>query len=105
MREGKPKEREEKKMTREELKALVEQCGDDIDMYEFDDEEEIELTVNDFGGFDEDWCEIDREYDVEKVHELFETLKKECIEFDEDFYTTFQFDGFYVTWGYGSYDI
>lgn len=92
-------------MTREELRALVEQCGDDIDMYEFDDEEEIELTVNDFGGFDEDWGEIDREYDTEKVHELYEILKKECNECDEDFYTTFKFDTFYITWGYTSYDI
>lgn len=92
-------------MTREELRALVEQCGDDIEMYEFDDDEEISITVNDFAGFDEDWCEIDREYDVEKVQGLYDVLKRECNECDEDFYTTFQFDDFYITWGYGSYDI
>lgn len=91
-------------MTREELKELVAQY-EDVEMYEYEDDEEIKLTVNDFEGFDDHWSEILRDYDEEKVDELYDTLKKECKEFDEDFYTTFEFDDFYITWGYGSYDI
>lgn len=91
-------------MTREELREMVEQYKD-VEMYEYEDDKEISLTVKDFEGFDEDWHEIDREYDEEKVDELFETLKRECIEFVEDFYTTFEFGEFYITWGYASYDI
>lgn len=91
-------------MTREELRAMMEQY-EDVEMYEYEDDREISLTVKDFEGFDEDWHEIDREYDEEKVDELFEILKRECIEFDEDFYTTFEFGEFYITWGYASYDI
>ena len=71
----------------------------------FDDDNSIDIEVNDFEGFDEDWNEIDREFDTEIVNKVFNALKDNCIEYIEDFYTTFKFDTFTVSWGYVSYNI
>ena len=72
------------------------------------DEEDVALvrvTVEDFDGFDEDWHEVERYYDVDAVDALFDWLEEHCLTMEEDFYTIFHFEGFDVSWGYASYDI
>ena len=55
---------------------------------------------------DDEWAEIIRDVENgELVDSIYETLKKEAISVDEDFYVEFKFDGFSVSWGYASYNI
>jgi len=63
----------------------------------------IDLTFEDFEGFDEDWSEICRDYAEPKLVEELEEFISEVAE--GDFYQTFEFDGVSYQVGYGSYDI
>ena len=90
-------------MTYEEVMALLETLGDDVTVTERGDT--IRVTVEDFEGFDDDWCEIDRDYDEDAVDEVLEALEAHCAEVVDDFYTDYYFDGFSVRVGYASYDI
>ena len=56
-------------------------------------------------GFDEEWCEVFRDYDEEAVAELVEWLEEHAVEVEDDFYAVYHFEGFEVHLGYGSYDI
>ena len=78
---------------------------EDVSVYEFSSGTRIDLTVEDFDGFDEDWCEVFRDYDVEAVAELVEWLEEHAVEVEDDFYAVYHFEGFEVHLGYGSYDI
>lgn len=78
---------------------------EDVSVDVWEDGKEIIVTVEDFGGFDEDWCEIYHEYDEEKVDALEEWLEEHCEREYGDFYTYYEFDGFSVQWGYSSMDI
>ena len=47
-----------------------------------------------------------RDYDdADAVKAFEEMLRAEALEVDDDFYTTYHFDGFIVKVGYTSYDI
>lgn len=84
--------------------AMLEQVEDvSVDVWE--DGKEIIVTVEDFDGFDEEWCEIFRDYDEEKVDALEEWLEEHCEREHGDFYRYYEFDGFSVQWGYASMDI
>ncbi len=78
---------------------------EDVLVDERKDGKEIVVIVDDFEGFDEDWCEIEREYDEEKVDALQEWLEEHCECEYGDFYRYYEFDGFSVKWGYSSMDI
>ena len=65
----------------------------------------IDVMVLDFDGFDSDYCEIEREYDEDKVDEVLEWLEEQCQECVLDYYQEYSFDGFFVQVGYASYDI
>ena len=78
---------------------------EDVSVYEFSSGERIDLTVEDFDGFDEDWREIFRDYDEEAVAELLDWLEEHAVEVEDDFYTVYHFEGFEVHLGFGSYDI
>lgn len=86
-----------------EVIALLNANATEFDIIDFDDI--IYVEINDFEGFDDNWSEIIRDYDTEIVNKVFNTLKDNCIEYIEDFYTTFKFEGFKVSWGYASYNI
>ena len=91
-------------MTFEMMIAAIEALGNDA-FYDVVGEE-INITLNDFAGFDEDYCEIMRDYDNEQAVENF--LKKhnnESISFKDNFYKDYKFDGFTVSLGYASFDI
>jgi hypothetical protein len=66
----------------------------------------IDLTIDDFEGFDEDWSEIDRDFiDAEAVEEVLEWLKKNADRVDGDFYRNYYFGDIVVEVDYTSYDI
>ena len=66
----------------------------------------IYLTIDDFGGFDENWSEIDREFEnADAVEEVLNWLKNNA-DFIEDHYCRlYHFDNIVVTVGYTSQDI
>ena len=75
--------------------------------YEYDEEEKsLEVTGEDFDGFDENWSELDNEdFDEEKWDEFIRFLKDNCKESIDDYYARYVFDNFYVEIGYSSYEI
>lgn len=91
-------------MTMEMVMELLATAGDDLIVMDWDDS--IDVEVNDFEGFDDDWAEIIRDVENgELVDEIYKTLKREALSVDEDFYVEFQFEGFSLSWGYASYNI
>ena len=91
-------------MTREMVLELLATLGADVDVYERMDGT-VRVTVQDFEGFDEEWSEVDRDYDEDAVDAVYERLEAEASEVSGDFYRYFQFDGFTVVWGYASMDV
>lgn len=66
----------------------------------------IDLTINDFEGFDEDWSEVDREFvDANAVEEVLEWLEENANCVDGDFYRRYQFGEIVVEVDYTSSDI
>ena len=66
----------------------------------------IDLTIDDFDGFDEDWNEIDREFvDEDLVDEVLEWLEENADYVDGDFYRYYYFGEIVVEVGYSSFDI
>lgn len=92
-------------MTREMMVAAIEALGADAFLWERTDGL-LNVTLEDFEGFDENWSEIDREYDDgEAVDAFLEMLEAECSSQEGDFYVTYHFEGFDVKLGYASFDI
>jgi hypothetical protein len=92
-------------MTREMMLAVIEALGADASLW---DEEAycLDVTLEDFEGFDENWSEIDREYDDEEAVDAFlEILETECLSSEGNFYVVYHFEGFDVRLGYASFDI
>ena len=91
-------------MTYEKVLEMAEALGNDAIVFDFN--HQISVDFNDFEGFDEHWSEIMRDYDDPDAVEAFEEmLRSEALSIDDDFYTTYHFDGFTVKVGYTSYDI
>lgn len=91
-------------MTREMVLELLATLGSDVDVYERMDGT-IRVTVQDFEGFDEEWSEVEADYDEDAVDAVYERLEAEASEAEGDYYRYFQFDDFTVVWGYASMDI
>ena len=92
-------------MTREMMLTAIEALGADASLW---DEEDycLDVTLEDFEGFDADWSEVDREYDDEEAVDAFlEMLEAECSSREGDFYVVYHFEGFDVQLGYASFDI
>ena len=92
-------------MTREMMLATIEALGADASLW---DEEDycLDVTLEDFEGFDENWSEIYRKYDDPKAVKRFEEmLETECLSQEGDFYVVYHFEGFDVCLGYASFDI
>ena len=91
-------------MTREKMMNMIKDLKNDATYFEY--KGIIHVDLDDFEGFDENWDEQFREYDdADAVENFLDTLEKEALEIDEDYYTTYKFDGFAVKLGYTSYDI
>lgn len=65
----------------------------------------IEVIVEDFEGFDDDWCEVDAEYDEDAVDLFFEWLEEHCDSHEGDFYHSYYFGELEIEIGYASMDI
>ena len=66
----------------------------------------IELSINDFEGFDEHWSEIDREFiDEDAVGEVLKWLEENADYIDGYLYRYYHFGEIIVEVGYTSYDI
>ena len=88
--------------------AMLEKMSEDVEYYVHKvegEKPELEITVYDFEGFDEDWTEIMREYDVDAVRNLIDWLEEHCISEDDNLYSYYYFEDFDVQLGYSSYDI
>ena len=91
-------------MTFEKMIAAIEALGDDAS-YDVVDRT-INVTLCDFDGFDDDWCEVMRNYDNEQaVEDFLKMLADECLSFNDDFYKDYEFGDFTVSLGYESFDI
>ena len=87
----------------EQIIEMLEKVGDSITYYVSGSE--IDVVVQDFDGFDEDWCEIDADYDEDAVDGLTEWLEEHCDSHDGDFYHYYYFGEIEVCFGYASFDI
>ena len=92
-------------MTIEIITAQLDRISADSDYYVHGNN--IDLTINDFEGFDDDWCEVDREFvDAEKtVEEVLDWLEENADSVDGDFYHYYHFGNIVVVVGYTSFDI
>lgn len=67
---------------------------------------EITLTINDFEGFDDNWQEIDREFeDLDAVEKVLDWLEENADRIEGDFYQYYYFGEIVVCVGYTSFDI
>lgn len=85
--------------------AMLEEMTEDVDYYVRHNGTELIITVEDFEGFDDDWSEVMRDYDVEAVERLIEWLEEHCVSEEGDLYSYYHFEGFDVQLGYTSFDI
>ena len=92
-------------MGREEVMALLASAGEDLEVMEYEGSDVVRVTVQDFEGFDDDWSEIDREYDEERLDAIQEALEAGALSVEGDYYVDYEFEGFVVRWGYASMDI
>ena len=66
----------------------------------------IDLTIDDFEGFDKDWSEVDREFvDANAVEEILEWLEENADFIDGNLYHYYHFGDIVVEVGYTSFDI
>ena len=91
-------------MTIEIITAQLDRISADSDYYVHGNN--IDLTINDFEGFDDDRCEVDREFvDAETVEEVLDWLEENADSVDGDFYHYYHFGNIVVVVGYTSFDI
>ena len=89
------------KMMKEQLNALCK----DITFWEWDDENKLDVTVEDFEGFDEDWDEVYADIDDDAVEKMIEWLESHCDSHEGDLYHYYTFGDLVVCLGWASYDI
>ena len=91
-------------MTIEIITAQLDRISADSDYYVHGNN--IDLTITDFEGFDDDWCEVDREFvDAETVEEVLDWLEENADSVDGDFYHYYHFGDIVVEVGYTSFGI
>ena len=92
-------------MTREQVLELLKSAGNDLLIYE--DKSKIDVTVEDFEGFDSNWCEIYRPLDNwDLVYSIKKQIKEAAVSVSKSgMCKVYCFDGFQVVWGCASFDI
>lgn len=66
----------------------------------------IRLTIDDFEGFDEDWNEVEREYEnPTAVEEVLDWLEENADNVEYDLYDYYHFGDITVVVGFTSFDI
>ena len=92
-------------MTMEMMKEQLEALCEDISFWEYDDENKLDVTIEDFEGFDEDWCEVFADIDDDAVEVMIDWLESHCDSHEGDFYYYYTFGDLVVCLGWASYDI
>ena len=92
-------------MTMEMMKEQLNALCKDITFWEWDDENKLDVTVEDFEGFDEDWDEVYADIDDDAVEVMIEWLESHCDSHEGDFYYYYTFGDLVVGLGWASYDI
>ena len=87
----------------EQIIAMLVELGDSVSYSVHEDH--IDVTVEDFEGFDEDWCEVDAEYDEDAVDGFVEWLEEHCDHHEGDYYHSYYFGELEIEIGYASMDI
>lgn len=92
-------------MTKEQIIEVMDSLGEDVTY--FYRKGVLYVTLEDFAGFDEDWNEIDRDYDnPEAVDDFLIMLEENSRSYDSvGCYEVYGFDGFEVMLGCASFDI
>ncbi len=88
-------------MMKEQLNALCE----DISFWEWENENKLDVTVEDFEGFDEDWDEVYADIDDDAVNKMIEWLESHCDSHEGDLYHYYTFGDLVVCLGWASFDI
>ena len=88
-------------MMKEQLNAL---CND-ISFWEWENENKLDVTVEDFEGFDEDWDEVYADIDDDAVEKMIEWLESHCDSHEGDLYHYYTFGDLVVCLGWASFDI
>ena len=92
-------------ITFEMIIAQLEAVADDVSYYVSDDGY-VFVTIEDFGGFDDDGSTIDREFtDEAAVDALLEWLRSHADSRDIDLYYEYTFGSLTVHLGWASYEI
>ena len=92
-------------MTIEMMKEQLEALCKDISFWEWDDENQLAVTVEDFEGFDEDWDEVYADIDDDAVEKMIEWLESHCDSHEGDLYHYYTFGDLVVCLGWASFDI
>ena len=92
-------------MTMEKMKEQLLALCEDISFWEYTNENKLDVTVEDFEGFDEDWNEVFADIDVDAVDEMIKWLESHCDSREGDFYHYYTFGDLVVCLGWASYDI
>ena len=87
----------------EVLVNMLKELGEDVSYSMIDGK--LSVTVIDFDGFDEDWSEIERDYDEEAVEGFVEWLETHAHSVEEGYYSYYHLGDVVVCVGYASYDI
>lgn len=88
----------------EQIKERLENIKADAGFYV--DNNEIQITINDFKGFDDDYNEIKRELkDCEAVEKVLKWLEENADNAYGDYYRYYHFDKIILCVGYASFDI
>ena len=91
---------------KKELLEMLNKLEATNDVSVFNYENTLHVDFNDFGGFNEDWEEIFRNYENEElVNQVLDFLENNCKSQEGDFYKEYIFDDFNVVVGYSSFDI
>ena len=76
----------------------------DVDYYTC--ENELNIDFNDFDGFDDEWNEIEREYNNENlVNQILNYIETNAILIKDSLYQTYQLNDKIIVIGYTSFDI
>lgn len=92
-------------MTMEMMKEQLEALCENISFWEYEDENKLDVTVEDFEGFDEDWNEVYADIDEDAVDVMIKWLEENCDSHEGDFYYYYTFGDLVVRLGWASYDI
>ena len=92
-------------MTMEMMKKQLMTLCEDISFWEYTNENKLDVTVEDFEGFDENWHETFADIDEDAVDKMIEWLEENCDSWEGDFYYYYTFGDLVVCLGWASYDI